>query len=87
MLHHQETVVKRRWETDELIEHWTLTPGEKQQALSKREPSWLGFAVLLKYFQHQGRFPKSAREVPKPVVDYLVSQLGVAPAAWQGYDW
>lgn len=43
--------------------------------------------MLLKYFQHQGRFPKSAREVPKPVVDYLASQLGVAPAAWQGYDW
>ena len=79
--------MKRDWHPEELIEHWSLTPGEKQQALSKREPSRLGFAVLLKYFQHQGRFPKSAREVPKPVVDYLASQLGVAPAAWQGYDW
>ena len=79
--------MKRDWHPEELIEHWSLTPGEKQQALSKREPSRLGFAVLLKYFQHQGRFPKSTREVPKPVVDYLASQLGVAPAAWQGYDW
>jgi hypothetical protein len=78
---------RRDWHPDELIEHWSLTPCEKQQALSKRAPSRLGFAVLLKYFQHQGRFPKSAREVPKPVVDYLTSQLGVASAAWQGYDW
>jgi hypothetical protein len=41
--------VKRDWHPDELTEHWTLTPGEKQQALSKREPSWLGFSVLLKF--------------------------------------
>ncbi|NOR67022.1 MAG: Tn3 family transposase [Woeseiaceae bacterium] len=78
--------MKRDWHPEELIEHWTLTPGEKQQALSKREPSRLGFAVLLKFFQHQGRFPKSAREVPKAVVDHLASQLEVAPARWNEYD-
>jgi TnpA family transposase len=78
--------MKRDWHPDELIEHWTLTPGEKQQTLSKREPSRLGFAVLLKFFQHQGRFPKSAREVPKAVVDHLASQLEVAPARWNEYD-
>ena len=78
--------MKRDWHPEELIEHWTLTPGEKQQTLSKREPSRLGFAVLLKFFQHQGRFPKSAREVPKAVVDHLASQLGVAPARWNEYD-
>jgi hypothetical protein len=74
--------MKRDWHPDELIEHWTLTPEEKQQTLSKREPSRLGFAALLKFFQHQGRFPKSAREVPKAVVDHLASQLAVAPARW-----
>jgi len=78
--------VKRDWHPEELIEHWTLTPGEKQQTLSKREPSRLGFAVLLKFFQHQGRFPKSAREVPKAVVDHLASQLEAAPARWNEYD-
>lgn len=78
--------MKRDWHPDELIEHWTLTPAEKQQALSKREPSRLGFAVLLKFFQHQGRFPKSAREVPKAVVDHMASQLQVAPIGWNEYD-
>ncbi len=42
--------------------------------------------MLLKLFQHQGRFPKSAREVPKAVVDHLASQLEVAPARWKEYD-
>ncbi|MFZ0255073.1 MAG: Tn3 family transposase, partial [Gammaproteobacteria bacterium] len=78
--------MKRDWHPEELIELWTLTSGEKQQTLSKREPSRLGFAVLLKFFQHQGRFPKSAREVPKAVVDHLASQLEVAPARWKEHD-
>ncbi len=78
--------MKRDWHPDELTEHWTLTPGEKQQALSKRESSRLGFAVLLKFFQSQSRFPRSAREVPKAVVDHLASQLDVPPASWNAYD-
>jgi len=79
-------IVKRDWHPDELTEHWTLTPGERQRTLSKREPSRLGFAVLLKFFQHQGRFPRSAREVPKAVVDHLASQLKVERASWNAYD-
>lgn len=79
-------IVKRDWHPDELIEHWALTSGEKQQILSKREPGRLGFAVLLKFFQQQGRFPKSAREVPRAVVDHLASQLEVAPEQWNAYD-
>ncbi len=78
--------MKRDWHSEELIEHWTLTPEEKQQVVSKREPTRLGFAVMFKFFQHQGRFPKSAREVPKVVVDHLASQLEVAPARWKEYD-
>ena len=78
--------MKRDWHPDELTEHWTLMPGEKEQALSKRQASRLGFAVLLKFFQHQGRFPRSAREVPKAVVDHLASQLDAASASWNAYD-
>ena len=78
--------MKRDWHAEELIEHWTLTSEEKYQALGKRESSRIGFAVLLKFFHHQGRFPKSAREVPKAVVDHLASQLEIAPVLWTEYD-
>ena len=54
--------------------------------MSKREPSRLAFAVLLKFFQHQGRFPKSTHEVPRAVVEHLASQLEAAPARWNEYD-
>jgi hypothetical protein len=79
--------MKREWHDDELAEHWTLAASEKQLVLEKRGPSQLGFAILLKVFQHQGRFPKSAREVPKAVVDHLAQQLDTAPVAWREYDW
>ena len=42
--------------------------------------------MLLKFFQSRSRFPRSAREVPKAVVDHLASQLDVHPASWNAYD-
>jgi Domain of unknown function (DUF4158) len=79
--------MKRDWHSEELTEHWTLTPDEKQQALSKRGPPRLAFAVLLKAFQYQGRFPRSARDVPTPVIDYVAQQLDLTPQLWLEYDW
>lgn len=79
--------MKRDWSSDELAEHWTLTPDEKNQVLAKRGPSRLGFAVLLKVFQYQGRFPKSARDVPKALVEHLAGQINSEPSAWPAYDW
>ena len=49
--------MKRDWNADELVEHWTLPPGEKALLANKTGPTRLGFAVLLKFFQHEGRFP------------------------------
>ena len=40
----------------------------------------LGFAVLLKFFQVESRFPRLSQEVPGAAVKYLAEQFGV-PAA------
>jgi hypothetical protein len=40
---------------EDLIVDWTLLPGEETLVGSKRGPAWLGFAVLLKFFQREGR--------------------------------
>ncbi len=37
--------VKRDWSADELIEHWTLLPGEKQWLANKTGPTRLGFGT------------------------------------------
>jgi hypothetical protein len=60
-------------------EHPFTTGHRKHGGIVKRDGS-------LKFFQQQGRFPKSAREVPRAVVDRLASQLEVAPERWNAYD-
>ncbi len=54
--------VKRDWSADEFVEYWTLLPGEKQCLARKTGPMRLGFAVLLKVFQHEGCFPLDSPE-------------------------
>jgi hypothetical protein len=42
--------------------------------------------VLLKFFQLEGRFPRSRREVPADSVQYLAKQLTIAPEAFDDFD-
>jgi hypothetical protein len=46
----------------------------------------LGKAVLLKFFQYEGRFPESVAELPSAVVEYVAQQLNLAEAfrLWVG---
>jgi hypothetical protein len=79
--------MKHDWNADELLEHWTLLPGEKRLLANKSGVTRLGFAVLLKFFQHEGRFPRQRQDVPGVVVEYIASQIDVAPPQWAAYDW
>ena len=47
----------------------------------------LGFAVLLKFFAHESRFPESADEVPVEVVAHLADQVGVRWQLFGDYRW
>jgi hypothetical protein len=49
--------MKRQWETEELIEHWTLHVEEPALLGNKTGATRLGFAVLFKFFQKEARFP------------------------------
>lgn len=54
---------------------------------NKSGPTRLGFAVLLKFFQFEGRFPNAKNEVPRSLVNYLVSQVDVPAEVYLQYDW
>lgn len=43
--------------------------------------------MLLKLFQAEGRFPRRPEDVPAAAIEAITGQVGVAAAAWQGYDW
>src|SRR3954469_21923868 len=56
--------MKRQWTADELVEHWTLHPSDLELLAQKVSATRLGYAVLLKYFQYDGRFPQYKGDVP-----------------------
>ncbi len=80
-------VMKRQWTPDELAEHWTLLPSEFDLATATADHNRLGFALLLKFFQLEGRFPAFKHEVPPGAVIYVAKQVGVAPEVYLQYDW
>jgi hypothetical protein len=79
--------MKRQWENEELIENWMLSVWDLTQLGNKIGATRLGFAVLLKFFQHQGSFPSFKNEVAEQVISFVTAQVGVVPEAYLQYDW
>jgi Domain of unknown function (DUF4158) len=79
--------VKRHWSTDELIDEWTLRPEELRFLGRKTGSGRLGFAILLKFFQHEGRFPRRRQEIPGSVVTHIAKQVGISAEAFLHYTW
>src|SRR5712691_4302992 len=78
--------MKREWSAEELVEHWTVLPSEETEVQTKRSAARLGFVVLLKCFQYEGRFPDRPQDIPPVVVAHLAQQVGVAADQWEAYD-
>jgi TnpA family transposase len=79
--------MRRQWGDDELAEHWTLTPAELGLLANKAGATRLGFAVLLKAFTYEGRFPRSRQEIPGAVVVHVADQVGVPAELHLSYAW
>ncbi len=75
------------WTEEDLIAHFTLSEDEHRLLAHKSAPARLGFAVLLKSLQYEGRFPASANEVPKAVVRFIAKQIDVAPQSLADFQW
>lgn len=65
------------WNTDEIIEHFTLLPSEFEFLGSNDPHNQLGKALMLKFFQQESRFPESKTEIHQFVIEYVAQQLGV----------
>jgi hypothetical protein len=79
--------MKRQWENEELIENWMLSAWDLAQLGNKIGATRLGFAVLLKFFQRQGRFPSFKNEVAGQIISFVAAQVGIVPEAYLQYDW
>jgi hypothetical protein len=78
--------MKRNWELDDLIDHFTIMPNEMTLMGNKTGVTRLGFAVLLKFFQLEKRFPYAKNEIPKDVVSYIAKQLQLIGVKFEDYD-
>jgi hypothetical protein len=67
---------------EDIDERWTLRASDRVLLGNKTGTARLGFAVLLKMFQAEGRFPSRPEEVPVAAVEVIACQIGVPAAAW-----
>jgi TnpA family transposase len=82
--------MKRIWSQTDLEQQWTLSTSEHEFACGQpqtRDANKLGLALLLKYFEIEGRFPRKPSEIPSLAIDFVANQLDVLPAIFAQYDW
>ncbi|MFB7274056.1 DUF4158 domain-containing protein [Streptomyces sp. NPDC056244] len=79
--------MRQEWEPEDLIEVWTLLEEDQERLRNKSGANRLGFALLLKFFEVEARFPENAEEIPAPAVAYVAQQVKVPAEEWAAYDW
>jgi hypothetical protein len=71
--------MRREWELEDLIECWTLDTAEFTLLANKTGSTRLGFALMLKFFEQEARFPRR-EDVPKAAVEFVSGQVKVDAA-------
>ena len=79
--------MKRNWTDEELSEHWLLTANELALLPNRLDYNRLGCAVQLKFFDIEGRFPRSPREIPPAALCFVADQLRISPSVFPQYNW
>ncbi|MFF5211026.1 DUF4158 domain-containing protein [Streptosporangium sp. NPDC000396] len=79
--------MRTEWKPDELIDAWTLVEGDWDLVGNKSSATRLGFALLLKFYEIEGRFPAYPEQVPSAAVDYVASLVKVDAALFARYAW
>ena len=79
--------MKWHWQKEELCEHWSLSAEELYLVAGRTDHGRMGFLVMLKFFQYQGRFPTAIKDLPIDVVRFLSQQIGASQSDLDQYDW
>ena len=79
--------MQREWQPEELIASWTLIKRDWGLLANKSGATRLGFALLLRFFDLEARFPAHAGELPPAAVEYVAGQVKVVAEAVDEYAW
>ncbi len=79
--------MRREWEPEDLIAAWTVLDGDWELVGNKNGATRLGFALMLKFFEQEARFPRHSGEIPRAAVKHYdatdeVPVKGVVPDGW-----
>ena len=72
--------MRPEWEPDELIACWTLVEADRDLVANKSGATRLGFALLLKFFELEARFPGTSASCLRP--PWTRSGARNAPSGW-----
>jgi TnpA family transposase len=79
--------MRLEWSTEDLVGSWTLVDEDWRLVGNKTGATRLGFALLLKFFEAEARFPAGGEELPPPAVAYVADQVKVDQALLGDYPW
>ena len=79
--------MQRHWTDHDLETYWSFSLDEFKLLPQHDASSRLGVAASLKFFQLEGYFPASGRDIPSVALNYMAKQLDVAPNVISDYDW
>jgi hypothetical protein len=79
--------MERVWEPEQLISCWTLDEADWQLLANKTGATRLGFALMLKFFDLEGRFPAHGGELPQAAIGYVAALVKVPAAELGRYGW
>lgn len=72
-------------EPEELIVAWTLVEDDWRLLSSKAGATRLGFALMLKYFELEGEFPRYGEQLPPPTVEFVAELVKVEATEFAKY--
>ena len=78
--------MRDEWSLDELVESWMLIGPDWDLVANRAGPTRLGFALSLKFFGLEARFPNSASDFAVAVVDFVAGQVKVAAERLADYE-
>jgi TnpA family transposase len=79
--------MQREWAPEELIASWTLIDRDRELVGNKAGATRLGFALLLRFFDLEARFPAHVGELPALAIEYVADQVKVPAEVLVEYSW
>ena len=66
--------MKRLWSTQELSEHWALSPADLALTVGHTDQGKLGLACQLAFWREHARFPEVEADLAPTAVERLAAQ-------------